>query len=299
MVGRTLLVKVVKGMAGAFGVELTARPRRARTVDYEKLFGREAVAEKRFYNIGAGNWRHPLWRNLDHDSDWYAGSRAETLKHGNLNHDLLSLAPLPLPSDSACLFFTSHTIEHVTDEADRRLFREVCRVLRPGGVFRVATNDTDLAWRAWKGGDRGYFYWAEQYRTPREYRAINLKAPMAGASLEQLFLFDFASQVTQLVDDGPPVRLDDEEVRRIFRERPYEEALDHCTSLCRLDVQKKYPGFHINWFNGDKIERFLREAGFGQVYRSGWAQSACPVLRDTTYFDATHPRISVYVEAVK
>lgn len=299
MGGLGALKRGIKGFARVFGYDLTRRPPKVGLDVYERLYGADAVRRRAFYNIGAGPWRHPAWTNIDYDTEWYAYNRSQTLKKGNLNYDLLSLTPLPVDSDSASLFFTSHTIEHVTDDADRHLFREVHRALRPGGVFRVQTNDTDLAYRAWRANDRSYFYWSENYREPKDYRAINLKAPMAGAPLEQLFLFDFASQLTTLVDDGPAERLGDDDVRRIFDGRPYEEALDHCVSKCRVDIQRKYPGFHINWFNGEKIARLLREAGFQQVYRSGWGGSVSPVLRDTSVFDATHPRISVYVEAIK
>jgi len=79
----------------------------------------------------------------------------------------------------------------------------------------------------------------------------------------------------------------------------YEEALNHCISKCSLEVQKKYPGNHINWWNKDKLFRMLRMAGFENIYLSGYGQSLSPVLRNTWIFDNTHPKLSLYIEAVK
>src|SRR6185295_10958452 len=125
------------------------------------LYGEDSVRRRAFYNIGAGSFRHPAWTNVDFDSDWYECNRNNTLSPGNISHDLLSLKPLPIESGSACILYTSHTVEHVTNEADEVLFREAHRILKPGGVVRVTTNSTDLAYRAYRTKDRSYYYWAD------------------------------------------------------------------------------------------------------------------------------------------
>jgi hypothetical protein len=38
---------------------------------YKKIYGTRDVMEKRFYNIGAGLFRHSAWTNVDYYSDWY------------------------------------------------------------------------------------------------------------------------------------------------------------------------------------------------------------------------------------
>ncbi len=79
----------------------------------------------------------------------------------------------------------------------------------------------------------------------------------------------------------------------------YEQALNYCTSKCPIDIQKKYPGHHCNWWNKDKMFRMLKKAGFKNIFLSGYGQSFSPVLRNTQLFDKTHPKISLYVEAIK
>ncbi|MEO8559782.1 MAG: methyltransferase domain-containing protein [Rhodospirillales bacterium] len=48
---------------------------------------------------------------------------------------------LPFGNDSLAFVFAEHMIEHVPHAVGSRLAAEVHRVLRPGGVFRVATPD--------------------------------------------------------------------------------------------------------------------------------------------------------------
>ncbi len=67
---------------------------------------------------------------------------------GWLNSDLISAdifldvgRPLPLPDASFAYVFGEHLIEHISEEKSARLFAELLRVLRPGGVLRLTTPD--------------------------------------------------------------------------------------------------------------------------------------------------------------
>ena len=122
---------------------------------------------------------------------------------------------------------------------------------------------------------------------------------LSEASIQQIFLGHFATSLSPLRICGSPERISDEELDRIFGEMEYEEALNYCTSKCSLEIQKKNPEEHINWWNEKKAFRMLKEAGFEETYRSGYGQSFCPVLRNTSLFDNTHAKISLYMEAIK
>jgi predicted SAM-dependent methyltransferase len=67
---------------------------------------------------------------------------------GWLNSDLLSgdiyldiTRRFPLPDASLTYVHSEHVIEHVPEEAGRRMLREIHRVLRPGGKLRITTPD--------------------------------------------------------------------------------------------------------------------------------------------------------------
>jgi len=45
---------------------------------------------------------------------------------------------LPIENDSAEVVYSSHTVEHITDEAAQKMFNESYRILKKGGILRIA-----------------------------------------------------------------------------------------------------------------------------------------------------------------
>ena len=263
---------------------------------YIKIFGKESVEKRRFYNIGGGIFNHPAWTVIDFVTDWYRKNEANT--GNNIHFDLMSLKPLPIDSESAEIVFTSHTVEHITDEAAQNMFDESFRILKKNGIFRVTTPNIDLAYRAYKENDKEYFYW---YKTdvPTKINGIEVHKSRKESSIAQLFLFSFAATVSIIVHDKTAEKIDDQQLTKIFSEMKFEKAMDYIVAKCPVNLQKKYPGFHMNWWNKDKMFRVLKKAGFKTVYLSAHRQSYSPVLRNQLYFDNTKPAVSLYVEAKK
>jgi predicted SAM-dependent methyltransferase len=263
---------------------------------YEALYSPESLDERRFYNVGSGGFQHRYWTAVDHPSDWYAEVQSGQL---DLVWDLEDDTALAVDDGRAEAVYTSHTVEHVSDKAAAKLFREAYRILKPGGTLRVTTPNIDLYHRAWRDGDRRFFYWSDMYSTPGAWEVVGMRQPMCDASLDQLFLFEFATTASTHFADGGPNQIADEELRMIFDQKPYEQALDHCVARVDDEKHRKCPGGHRNWWTYTKAERMIRTAGFENVRLSAYGQSFCPVLRDTALFDNTHPKISLYVEATR
>jgi len=264
---------------------------------YLKYFSEDSIKNKRFFNIGGGSFNHPFWTNIDYESDWYRINRDNTRK--GIQYDLLSLNPIPINANSAEIFYSSHTIEHITDEAAQFIFGEVYRILKNNGVFRLTTPNIELNYRAFKENDLQYFH--QIYRsslTPIIVNGIEVTKDKRNASIEQLFLYHFASSISSL-HNFEEKKLTDNEIRNLFNDKDLESALNYCTALCPIENQKKFPGNHINWWNKDKIFKMLRKAGFSEIFLSGYGQSFSPILRNTKYFDNTHSEMSLYVEAIK
>ena len=118
-------------------------------------------------------------------------------------------------------------------------------------------------------------------------------------SLEEIFLGEIASSVTESCTEGSVERMTTEEIRKTFQEKKLEDALDYCTNKCQIEAHRKNPGFHMNWFTEEKLAKMLKETGFKTVYKSQYLQSYCPVLRNKYYFDQTVPEVSLYMEAKK
>jgi len=115
----------------------------------------------------------------------------------------------------------------------------------------------------------------------------------------EFFLWRIAGSVSPLHENGAKKRFTDKELKEIFSNMKYEDALDFITSHCPVEIQKECPGNHINWWNFNKLKKMLEKAGFTKIYLSGYGQSFSPVLRNTFFFDNTAPELSLYVEAFK
>jgi predicted SAM-dependent methyltransferase len=253
---------------------------------YLQLYGADAVLAKRFYNVGSAWNRHALWTNVDYPSEWYAGDQEDNL---DIPWDISTGSPLAVETRKAKIVYTSHTIEHLLNHHVQNFFNEAHRILEIGGFFRVTCPDIMLYYEGYKRRDPHLLLYTDAY--PR-------------FSIQDLFLNEFASQITNIMRAGNPqgasnIVVSDEEVDRVFSTMPLDAALDHFTSLCDYEIHKKALGAHINWWRFDKIEHFLRRAGFTKIRRSAYGQSFCPAIRDTRYFDSTSPRFSIYVEAEK
>jgi predicted SAM-dependent methyltransferase len=76
------------------------------------------------------------WINSDIlDLDKFAATQGYTFLH------LDASKPMPFPDGYADAIFSSHLIEHLSREEGARFVQECFRVLRPGGVIRLATPD--------------------------------------------------------------------------------------------------------------------------------------------------------------
>jgi predicted SAM-dependent methyltransferase len=262
------------------------------TSRYIEIFGEEAVRERRFYNLGAeASFKHPAWTVINLPSEHYGDD------YMDISWDLMSREPLPIEDEKARVIFSRYTLEHVDDGSIEHFLVEANRALIGGGTLRLIVPDIAIFYLAYRAKVPDVFYRPKQdlETFPNEKFSQNPNQ----ASLEQRFLWCFASNASELHPDGAPVRISDQEFRQVFTELSFEEAMNYCTSKCSLEVQKKYRENHINWFNAEKILRMIKDAGFTNSYRSGFGQSRCPVLREVSLLEARRPEIGLFVEAVK
>jgi SAM-dependent methyltransferase len=141
---------------------------------YRRNFSEESIGLRRFYNISAGghygfggNFSHPFWTNVDYDRHWERGARTFDPRI-DIAHDLLSLKELPIDSGTAEIVHSRYSIEHLTDEAVAFFFREAMRILKPGGILRLIAPNIELDYRAYKRGDRSFFFWQPPDRALEE-----------------------------------------------------------------------------------------------------------------------------------
>jgi len=85
----------------------------------------------RYVNLGCGSHYHPDWINID----------IEPSGPGVIAHDLST--GIPLENDSCDVVYHSHVLEHIRRPDALPFIRECRRVLKPGGVLRIAVPDLE------------------------------------------------------------------------------------------------------------------------------------------------------------
>ena len=237
-------------------------------------------------NVGGGLFFRPHWQVLDHVSAYYPFAR----RFIDFDADLCSGTPFPFADGSVAFFYSAHTLEHIPQEHCPHVLAEMHRCLKPGGAVRLNMPDYDRMRRAVAQGEHDYF-------PGQTAKGLSL----AEAVVEQI--------ATERIGKVAP-----DVIRRDYHDLDAAAFAERYTGAASREVQKEMGGYHINWFNETKLAAMLRQAGFGEVYRSAPQESRFAELRGKggvlaigdvfevqrmIGLDTTYPDKSLYMEAVK
>ena len=262
---------------------------------YAKLFPASSLARRAFYNLGAGNWRHPYWTNVDYASAYYNYDQALI----DIHWDIASGEPLAVESESAELVYSSHTVEHLTNAHVDHMLSEAHRILKPGGVCRVTTPNAELIYWAYRRHDAefnrhyGYDY---SFGDDRPFNFSVERMPI-------WMVNEIATQLVQGVGDdfrGAQLMEQVDTIERIFSEhKTMEGAFDHFTGMIDFGLHREAPGNHINWWTNDKMVTAIKRSGFSHAVLSVAGGSLSPVMRNRGHFDIVDATYSIFVEGIK
>ena len=239
-----------------------------------KLIDKKTDDQNLMINIGGGEYIRRHWRVLDYPTQWYNHTKVFI----DYCFDLMTNKPLPFSDNSVAFFYSAHTLEHIPQEFCQHIFDEIYRCLKNGGAIRITMPDFDLAYSAFGKNDIDFF----------------VKYP--GENIEEKFLDYFATYMEDKVSR--------EELRKRYNSMEKEEFADFYTQQIPRDYHfvKITHSNHISWWNYEKLERMLAQAGFKNIYRSTAQRSRFSEMRGVGRdcgFDSTHPELSLFVEAVK
>jgi len=221
---------------------------------------------KKYINIGSCGFQHDGWLNLDKPSLHYSKWQRPI----DLEHDLMTFNPICIRDESMEIAYTSHTIEHISDQYVFHLFKEVYRILKKGGVFRITCPDIDRCYEAYKNGNGEYISsWKKGLAT---FRSLGIG---------EQFLFLFASYLSPF-HRSEVKKYREKEIREILDKREKNEALTFFTTECQMhagSLQETYPGDHISWWGYEKLRKTLQKIGFKDVAPQEYCRSYAPELQ--------------------
>ena len=294
---------IIQNSLSKFGYQLTKIKPEDDSSLYCQCYPKTSLENRAFYNICAGghfgfggNFRHPLWTNIDVS---FKGQKPSINTEKDIEHDLLKMKQLPIESNSAELFHSRFTLEHITDEAATIMFMEMHRCLKPGGICKIVVPNFELDYIAYCKKDYLFFKWADKFSSQSMIDHMKFKIPLNQASMEQIFIVHFAANASTVHSDGAEIRITDEEVREIIQTEKFENAMDYFCNKCSIEKQRKYRQNHISWWSYEKVERYFKNAGFKQIYPLSPRQSIAPVMRSNNNFDNLWNDVVLCMEAIK
>jgi predicted SAM-dependent methyltransferase len=298
--GKEILTKSIKHALDKAGLQITKKTASDDLELYPKLFPQESLTHRRFYTVSAGGHRgfgtdfeHPYWTNIDLLRPIPAHHR-QFNPETDVCHDLIEAKPLPIENNSAEIILSQYSVEHVPDSAAAFFFTDALRALKPGGILKVVTPNTELDVLAYLNNDRSFYWWLDWLNTKEGFRHS-----MENASLEQAFVSHFAANASSDHIGGNPNQIDDNEVREVMHNMKMEDALDYITAKCCPLIQRQYRDNHMSWWSPTKLVRELEKAGFSKTTILAPCQSGSPILRNPTHFDKLFNNVATFVEAVK
>ncbi|WP_071461734.1 class I SAM-dependent methyltransferase [Polynucleobacter asymbioticus] len=250
--------------------------------NYSKQVAKVYSGRPVFINIGAGDFYHPWWINLDNPNFFYKSVQNKNM----LVHDLALSGDFPITTKSVDTYYCSHVIEHLNDIAVKKMFSEIYRTLKPGGAVRIVCPNMEYLYEQFRDGDTSIVTQLRPWGV--KYSSNHLS-----------FLEHFCTLLVHSDDIQCRVKCDEALFYQRLNSMPIESFFNSYIEDLPIDSNKRMPQGHCNWFTFKKLVDLMHEVGFSNISKSSFLQSKRVELRAPTLFDSTSPEISLYVEAVK
>ena len=207
--------------------------------------------------------------------------------------DLNSIKPLPFEDNSFDAVLCTQVFEHLPLETNARIVKEVLRILKPKGVFRMSSPNVDLYKRALLQNDRLFFATMIEYYAAKDRWKKNFLHSPEKMDVPQLFLNAIFTELGKLQSKG---HMASEDVLKLFYDSP-NDALNILENKVQYDYDA--PHFHVTYINEARMSKMFQDAGYSQHGVSGYCQSIMPVLRYVESLKLSYIHHNLYFEGVK
>ena len=197
-----------------------------------------------------------------------------------------------LPFKNVEQIFTSHMLEHITNEMGIKFLNQCYDILQKNGVIRIEVPDVEILINDYKGKKR--FIKSVQNQNKKtlvdkyNFDEIYAEPHLALSSYLSLYIDPRGFHV--------PVKTEKKEFDNNLNLLSTDEFCEWLISL-QTTKQKETHG-HINWFNYNKIHDILKEIGFSKIERvySGKTNNNFDLLMERS---GERGEYSLILEAVK
>ena len=218
-------------------------------------------------NVGCGRYEIPGFISVDFYTEQYYGGGNFKRTHYDMRND-----DLPFASNLADTIYCSHVIEHIETNYVSYFLEQSLRVLKPGGILRIACPDSLFLYKAMKEFPQ-YYCWHPMYQSPDD--AV------------KCFVDEVATHRINLTSYG---------LENSISHYDYGALMKRLREGGEFDENN--PGRHINNWDYARLKKYGDAVGFDTVIESKHKGSCCPALQGCD-MDLTHPEMSLYVDLVK
>ena len=237
-------------------------------------------------NVGAGKYPIPGFKSLDIFTKQYYKNKDEFLKK-RVEYDIRK-SKIPYQTDSVDNIYISHVIEHVEYDYVYNFIQESFRVLKKGGVLRIACPDGEFLYNASQFKND---YWKWRHST---------FSVLSNLDVDSNLVDQYCFLIRELA--SPKCFYYKNNIKSVVINSNDVESFDYVTlkNLMRenLAFRAEYPGDHINVWDFDELAKLAQDTGFSHVLKSKFQGSVSASMQGPL-FDKTYPQMSLYVDMVK
>lgn len=227
-------------------------------------------------NIGGAHFYKKGWGVLDF-TGWKYRFLPLTV---DWEHNLASFRPFPLRGGQMRCVYTSHCIEHIPETFAAHNFSEMFRIMQGGGIIHLTLPDFDAGYEKIMARDEDFFRFIGGH-----------------PEIERNFMHYFISGYWGETLDADSIR---EKLRTSSKEEIQAWASELQKDIPQSWIEKHQD--HVSWWSFEKLETFMRAAGFTDFVRLKKGRSRTGEMRGTGLswgFDAREGHGSLYMEARK
>jgi len=243
-----------------------------------KLYSNYAATDK-FINFGSGAFFHKRWKNYDYpgQSTYYKSIQGAEGRDFN-SIDLCSEGlTIPELDDSVALIYCSHTLEHLDADSSLRFIKECYRILKKGGVLRVALPNT-----------KNDFYL--------------LRCVMnQGNKLDDVRRNYAQHASSHVLADSR--NLDFDSVLEVLHDVSFDSHAFYNALIKKYPEMAEFDGNnlerHVNYWDFDNLADVMHKVGFDATIPTYQGSSVASPFCNLHLFDASEPHITFYADIIK